>query len=279
MAGTTPVFAHVLLATERTEFDIGAERMALALARRHGQTLAVVMPLASNAEFEAVAPALAERADRDAAAKLDRLRTQAREAGVALDLRVRHGDEPCGEIVDDARERSADLIVIRRRGRRSFLSSLMVGEMVGKVIAHAPCSVLVVPRDAALWQRRVLVAVEPDAQGRRTAALAVAVAAEAGLPLTAACVLNAGAAQGDAQAWLEDVRRAAAAAGVSADAHVLSGAPAPQIVDAARRAGADLIVMGIRSAAHARRASVGKVAHDVTGRYDGAVLLVAPDGT
>lgn len=274
MAAHDTVFRRPLLATERTDFDVGAERLAFDLARRGGYALAAVMPLASNAEFEAVAPALAERADREAAARLDRLRAQARDAGVELDLGVRHGNEPCAEIVDDARERGADLIVIRRRGRRSFLASLMVGEMVGKVIAHAPCSVLVVPRDAQPWQRRVLVAVEPDALGRRVAALATAVAAEAALPLTALCVLGAGAARAEAQSWLGELQRGAAAAGVQAEALVLEGAPATQILDAVRRTGADLIVMGMRGQAHAQRAKLGKVAYEVTGRFDGPVLLV-----
>jgi nucleotide-binding universal stress UspA family protein len=270
-----PIFQHLLLATERTEFDAGAERLALALARRNGQALAVVMPLAFNAEFEAVAPALAERADREAAAKLDRLRAQAREAGVEIDLAVRHGDEPCAEIVDDARERGADLIVIRRRGRRSFLAQLMVGEMVGKVVANAPCSVLIVPRDAALWQRRVLVAFEPDAQGQRLAALATALAAEAGIPLTAVCVLSSGMPRSVAEAQLGDLKRAAAGAGVQADIEVLEGAPAERILDAARRTGADLIVMGVRGLAHAGRVKVGRVAHEVAGRFDGALLLAS----
>ena len=268
-------FSRLLLATERTEFDAGAERLALALAGRWGVPLAAVMPLASNAEFEAVAPALAERADREAHARLERLLAQARAAGVALDVDVRHGEDLCAEIVDDARERQADLIVIRRRGRRSFLASLMVGEMVGKVIAHAPCSVLVVPRDAPLWQRRVLAAVEPDALGRRVAALATAVAAEAGAGVTALCVQADAGGRGDVETLLEGFRREAASAGVAHSAQQVGGAPAAQILDAARREGADLIVMGARSLAHAGRARLGRVAHDVTGRYDGAVLLLS----
>lgn len=268
-------FTRLLLATERTEFDVGAERLALALARRRAQPLAVVMPLAGNAEFETVAPALAERADREAHARLERLLAQARDAGVAIECEVRHGEDLFAEIVDDARERQADLIVIRRRGRRSFLAALMVGEMVGKVIAHAPCSVLVVPRDAPLWQRRVLAAVEPDALGRRVAAIAIRLAAESGAPMTALCVQTDGAAGAEVQALLAGIRRDAAAAGVSADAQALAGAPAAQILDAARRGGVDLIVMGARGQAHAGRARLGRVAHEVTGRYDGAVLLVA----
>ena len=37
-----PIFQHLLLATERTEFDAGAERLALALARRDGPILPVL---------------------------------------------------------------------------------------------------------------------------------------------------------------------------------------------------------------------------------------------
>lgn len=80
------------------------------------------------------------RAGRRAAARRrEALQALARAAGVTLSLRVRRGAEPFAEIVQAARELPADLIVLRRRGQRSFLANLLVGEMVGKVLAHAPC--------------------------------------------------------------------------------------------------------------------------------------------
>ena len=161
------VFQRLLLATERTEFDAGAERLALALARHCAAPLGVVMPLLSNPEFEAQAPALAERAEREAAARLVALRQQAETAGITIDLRVRRGAELWREIVDEAHARSSDLLVLRRRGQRGFLARMLVGEMVGQVLAHAPCCALVVPRDAQMWTRRVLVAAEPGEPGRR----------------------------------------------------------------------------------------------------------------
>ena len=139
-------FERLLLATEHTEFDRGAETIAFALAARCGLPLAGVMPLVSNAEYEAQMPALAARADAEAGARADAVEAEAQRAGVALTLRVRRGDEPFEQIVAEARERGADLIVARRRGRRGFLAKLMFGEMVGKVVAHAPCSVLLCPR-------------------------------------------------------------------------------------------------------------------------------------
>ncbi len=247
------IFQRLLLATARTEFDAGAERLALALAQRCQQALGVVMPLASNAEYEAVAPQLAAQADRDAAARLLPLREQARAAGVALDLRVRRGADAWLEIVDDAQERGADLIVIRRRGRRGFLARMLVGEMVTQVIAQAPCSVLVVPRDAGLWTRRVLLAAEPGEAGATSLQLALAVAAECELPLHLLC---------SAEDFLADALRRAPHGGVVATGEVLAGASAAQILNASRRQGADLLVLA-RSA----------VAHQVTGQAECAVLL------
>src|SRR5512136_324887 len=127
-------FQRLLLATEHTEFDVGAEALAFALARRCALPLAAVLPVTSNPEFEAVAPELAERADVRAAARRGALLAEAQAQGVALDLNVRRGPEPFAEIVAEARARSADLLVIRRRGQRGLLANLLVGEMVSKVV-------------------------------------------------------------------------------------------------------------------------------------------------
>ena len=72
-----------------------------------------------------VAPQLAARPTPKRAARREQLAARARAEGVTLDLRVRHGEEPFAEIVDEARERAADLIVIRRRGKRSLLANLL----------------------------------------------------------------------------------------------------------------------------------------------------------
>jgi nucleotide-binding universal stress UspA family protein len=258
-----PLFQHILLATERTEFDAGAERLALALAQLCQRPLDVLMPLASNAEYEAVAPQLAEKADREAAAKLQLLREKARAAGVAVDLRVCRGAEIWREIVDDALERGTQLIVIRRRGRRGFLARMLVGEMVTQVIAQAPCGVLVVPRDAGLWARRVLLAAEAGEAGGNPLQLALAAAAECKLPLHVLCIASSDAAtRRSAEVFVADVLFRAERVGVAATGEVLAGAPVAQILEASRRQGADLLVL-----------ARGNVAHQVTGQAECAVLL------
>ncbi len=173
---TTP-HSRLLLATEHTEFDTGAERIALELARRRGVPLAAVVPIVSNIEYESVAPGLVARMEEDVHARLVALQDEAARAGVSLDVRVRRGEEPWREIVAEATARGADLIVIRRRGKRSFLANLMIGELVGKVATSAPCDVLMVPRAAPLTGRRVLAGVDGTPVGPQVARAAAQVAA------------------------------------------------------------------------------------------------------
>ena len=149
----THPFERILLATEHTEFDAGAERVAFALAKRCGLPLAVVVPVVSNPEYEAIAPQIVAHVERETAARIEGLRQMAAAQGVEISITARRGEEPYQEIVQEAAERKADLIVIRRRGKRGFLSNLLVGETVSKVVGHASCSVLFVPRAGQMVAR------------------------------------------------------------------------------------------------------------------------------
>jgi nucleotide-binding universal stress UspA family protein len=268
-------FQRLLLATEHTEFDAGAENLALELARRCGQPLCAVLPLVSNPEYEALAPEIAARSEQQAACNMTLLRDMAQARGVALDLHARRGPEPYREIVDEALDRASDLIVIRRRGKRSFLANLLLGEMVSKVVAHAPCSVLIVPRDASMWRRRILVAVEPGPQGLRLVTLAAAVATECDLPLSVICVTDDDPPQREAADRFVDMAMTSARqAGVTAEGQVLKGKPYSEIIDAVQRGACDLIVIGSRSNAHIHRAWIGSVAQKVIGLSEHPVLVV-----
>lgn len=268
-------FERILLATEHTEFDSGAERVALDMAYRCGVPLAAVLPVVSNPEYEAVAPQLAAKAEREAADKIAALRDAAQAAGVAFDVRVRRGEEPWREIVAEAGERRADLLVTRRRGKRGFLANLLVGEMVSKVAGHAPCSVLMVPRSGGMWSRGLLAAVDGSGACERVAAVAGAVAAQCDLPLTIVSVAG-----DDTQALrikAEDaLARAAAAAGggVPVRRHVVVGKPFEQILKQAAAEGSDLIVIGQRGETGLDRPLLGSTTQKVIGLAEGPVLVV-----
>jgi hypothetical protein len=273
-------FTRLLLATEHSEFDSGSEALALALARHVGVPLAVVLPVLSNLEFEMAAPELAEKADAEAARRREALQTLARAQGVALKVNVRHGAEPFAEVVQAAQELAAEWIVIRRRGKRGLLANLLVGEMVAKVVAHAPCSVLVSPRGAQLWRRRVLVGVDPLAPDAATLAQAGVLAAQWQLPLQLVCVATSEEARAGAQQALQAALLQAREHGAPAEGEVRVGRPYEELLAAARACGADLIVLARHRPEAPVRAWIGGVTQQVIGLAECPVFVyVNPKAT
>lgn len=268
------LFNRLLLATEHSPFDTGAEAMAFALAQRWQRPLATVFPLVSNAEYEAIEPQFAAHDDQEAAGKIAQLRATAQAAGVTLDLRVRRGDDLYQEIVQEAKDQGANLLIIRRRGKRSFLSNLLVGEMVGKVVAHAPCHVLIVPREARLWRQRVLAAAEPTEQGKQVVSAAAAVAAEWGLPLHLVSVAGTDAERPKAEAFVAEMLCQARQGGTTVQGEVRIGKPFTEILAARAACQADLIVMGSRGEHRIGRALVGGSAQKVMGLSEHPVLVL-----
>jgi nucleotide-binding universal stress UspA family protein len=234
-------FKHILLATEHTDFDAGAERIAFAMAKRCGISLRVVVPLLSNSEYEVEAPQHALRAEQEVAIKVAALRSSAKAFGVELDIHVRRGAEAYQEIVAEAVASHADLIVIRRRGNPSFLANLLVGEMVSKVIRDAPCAVLTVPRAAEFWQHQVLAAVSDAPATHMVVTLAAKIAAVCDIPVT---LVSVAADQVAAEKLNAEHSSRVATICRQVQTRALIGKPVPQILAVAKEISADLMVIG-----------------------------------
>jgi nucleotide-binding universal stress UspA family protein len=271
----TAYFRNLLLATEHTEFDAGAERVALALARHCDLPLGAIVPLVSNPEYEAVAPQLVARIEAEAMFRIAGLQALADEARVALEVRVRRGEEPWQEIVAEAAARRADLLVTRRRGKRGFLANLLVGDMVAKVATHAPCHVLMVPRSGAMWQHGILAAIDTSPTAERVVAVASAVAAQCGLPLTLVHVAHEDELV-SANATLVKAVAEAASHGVRASAQIITGKVHEAVIAALPRLGADLLVVGVHGEDAVERAALGSNARKLIALAETPVLVVRP---
>jgi len=66
-------------------------------------------------------------------------------AGLRTEARIVHGD-PRTALVEAARSERADLLVVGSHGRTG-MAKLLMGSVASYVVAHAPCSVLVVKLD------------------------------------------------------------------------------------------------------------------------------------
>jgi nucleotide-binding universal stress UspA family protein len=268
------LFTRFLLATEHTEFDTGAENLAINMAQRCQLPLAVVLPLVSNPEYESLAPEIAMRAELEAASNIAKIRAEAATKGVTIDLRVRRGEEPYREIVNEARERETEVIIVRRRGKRGFLANLLIGETVSKVLAHAPCHVLFAPRQARMWKQAVLVAAEPGDQGLQLVRTAAAVAAECGLPLHLVFVTTGYAKPPETERFLAAAIATALQLGIKLQVEVRNGKAFTEILASATLHKADLLVISSRGNQHIGRAMIGGVAQKVIGLSEKPVLVL-----
>jgi nucleotide-binding universal stress UspA family protein len=237
-------FKQILLATEHTEFDIGAERLAFAMARRCGVPLRVVIPVLSNPEYEIQAHELSEQADEEIARKISNLRAQAAESNVELDIHIRHGEEASDEIVAEAKIAHTDLIIIRRRGNPGFLANMLVGEMVSRVIRDAPCNVLMVPRAAQFWQHQILAAVGDDAAAPHITELAAVIAEQCTLPLTITSIAENSTTQIKVGNLNIQCVANASTRCKQVKGRVLIGKPVEQTIALAQEISADLLIIG-----------------------------------
>jgi nucleotide-binding universal stress UspA family protein len=147
--------------------------------------------------------------------------------------------------------------------------------MVSKVVAHAPCSVLIVPRGASMWQRHVLVAAEPNPQGQQVVATAIALARECGLPVQLVSVIADPTHQAQAADFVAAMLASAQQAGVVLAGEISQGRPHVEILSAAVRCQADLIIIASRSDKSIGRALVGGVAQKVIGLAETPVLVLS----
>lgn len=268
-------FNRILLATEHTEFDAGAERLAFAMAKRCGVPLRVVVPLLSNPEYEAEMPELALRAEQEAGKKIEALCKQAEAAGIQLDVHVRRGSEIHSEIVAEANESKADLIVIRRRGKPSFLARLLVGEMVSKVIRDTSCSVLLVPRAAEFWNQHILAAVGDTPAAPNIAKIAGTIAGICDLPLTVLSVASDSEPESRSKTQSLNTLNVALASSASGKVRgeVRIGKPVEQTVAAVKDTGADLVVIG-RQRYHIMPFGSHGIMQNIAGNMDIPTLVV-----
>ena len=133
------MYRHILLPTDGSEASARAERMAAKLARTCNARITAVHVIEPPARQE---PAQLEAARRSGLARLRRTGARLRRARVDFDSDLVHADFPAEAIVDAARERSCDLIVMATSARVG-LERLVLGSVATDVLMRSKTPVLV----------------------------------------------------------------------------------------------------------------------------------------
>ena len=134
---------NILVAVDGSSYSNVAASVAAELVREHGVTsvtLLNVIELATSDTGFVEIPGSPR--DPESWAVFTKPRDILRAAGIEPKLLLREGD-PASEIVEAAKDQGYDLIVVGHRGL-SPIKAFLLGSVSDRVVAHAPCSVLVV---------------------------------------------------------------------------------------------------------------------------------------
>jgi len=262
----------LLVAADRSLFSEGAISAAVTFAKNCSSKLYVMTVVETNPEYETAGAELLQKETEEAAQYLAALKARALREIPYCETVSRRGDSASRIVVEEAAQKKVDMIVVGRRGR-SGLEKVLLGSAAAKIIGHAPCKVLVVPRAAGIEFKNILVATDGSEHARAAAAEAVEIAKRCNSRLTAISVVSSEGEKEKARANAGDAARAAEQAGIHAETMALVGKAHHVIAETAKSMGVDLIVMGAYGKTGLKKLLMGSTTEKVIGLASCAVLV------
>ena len=263
----------ILLATDMSDYSEGAVREAIKFASKCSSRIYACMTLETNPEYESIGSNVFEKEEEEATAHLKAIKARAEREGVSCETVLHESRDAAEAIIEEATDKKADMIVIGRRGRKGVAKALM-GETAAKVITHAPCKVLVVPKAAEIEYRNILVATDGHAQAKAAVSEAIAIAKRTGSHLIALSAMRDETERAEATRFANESAGLAKKEGISAEAVTPAGRASDVIVETAGGRGVDLIVMGTYGKTGFKKLLMGSATEKVIGNAGCAVLVV-----
>ncbi|MFI5296335.1 MAG: universal stress protein [Thermodesulfovibrionales bacterium] len=263
----------LLLSTDGSQYSEGAIQEAISFASKCSSKIYVCMVLETNPEYETIGSNVFEKEEEEATAHLESIKARATKEGLRCETIFHESIKASEAIVDEATERKVDMIVIGRHGRKG-LSKALMGEDAARVIAHAPCKVLVVPKAARIEYRNILVATDGSIHSNAALTEAIAIAKRCGSHLIALSAMRDETERQEAENYANKAIDLAQKEGVSAEAVTPIGRSFDAIVETAGGRGVDLIVMGTYGKTGVKKLLMGSSTEKVIGNAGCAVLVV-----
>lgn len=263
----------LLLATDGSQFSEGAIREAISFAKKCSSKLYAISVLETNPEYETIGSDVYEKEEAEVTRHLASVKERAAKEGLDCDAIFHHGAEPYQAIVDEAANGKVDMIVIGRRGRKGLMKVLM-GSVASRVVGHAPCKVLVVPRAAKIEYKTILVATDGSAHSDASVTEAIAIAKRCGSKVIALSAMRDNSELEEARVNVNKVVESGMKEGVPVETLTPIGRSYDVIVETAGGRGVDLIVVGTYGKTGVKKFFMGSSTEKVIGNAGCAVLVV-----
>jgi nucleotide-binding universal stress UspA family protein len=265
---------RLLACTDGSDEGQNAVAQALAQAQACGSKLYVLQVVEIVPEFEAVAPDLRVCLEEGIHRRKVAIASEAALKGVQLDYRVLYSVSPSAAILEEADKIQPQLIIMGRYGRTAPLR-LAMGSVTQRLIGLSRFNVLVVPQEATLAFRRLLIASDGSPCSAAALEIAVVMASRAVSELFGVAVAREEGEISNAQETVRCMLSAANEAGVSFQGFSPQGlAAAEGIVRVALENRADLIIMGSHGRTGLKKLLMGSVTERVIGQAPCPVLVV-----
>jgi nucleotide-binding universal stress UspA family protein len=143
------MYKHILIPTDGSEITAKAVQSAIALAKATGARLSTLcvkepFPYSAISEMQPVPPQeFYDAQERIAADRVKEVVAAATAAGLAAEGLTVEALHPWEAILDTAKTKGCDLIVMASHGRRG-MAALLIGSETSRVLTHSPLPVLVV---------------------------------------------------------------------------------------------------------------------------------------
>lgn len=263
----------LMVATDGSDYSESAIREAINLAKVCSSSLIAVSVVKTNIEFDSVLPQFVEKKEEEAIKHLESVKAQAKKEGVDCTTVVTLSEEPYQDIVDHASKNNVDMIIMGTHGKTG-MKRLMMGSVTAKVIGHAPCNILVLPLNAKVECKNVLIATDGSKYSEAAASEALGIAKRCGSSLIVISVASSEAEIASAKDNVNKVSEAAEKEGVKTTSVVTKGKPYEAIIETAKQKKADFIVVGSHGRTGLARLLMGSVTERVIGHAEAAVLVV-----
>ena len=143
------MFKRILVPTDGSDITSKAIDTAIAMAKTHGAMLYTIsvkepFPYSAISEMQPVPPQeFYDAQERIAANRVKTVKDAAAAAGIACEGATVEALHPWEAILDLAKQKQCDLIVMASHGRRG-ITALLIGSETSRVLTHSPLPVLVV---------------------------------------------------------------------------------------------------------------------------------------
>lgn len=274
----------LLVCVDDSPDSTGAITAGLTLARSCGSKLFLLQVVEVIPQYELHAPdlmmtppqvdlefiKLREKAVRS---RLEEWQAKAANQGIELEIRVRSDTAAYTGILEEAEVIQPQLLIMGRHGRTA-LDRMVMGSVTAKIIGHSHYNVLVVPRQAILDFHHLLIASDGSPFSAAAWEEALRITRTAGSSLMAVSVARDDSAVTRTEETLQQMKEAAARAGVPLEAQMLRGRPFEAILNAAAMKQVDLIILGSHGRTGLKRLLLGSVAERIIGLAPCPVLVV-----